>query len=160
MIIMGIDPGSRKTGWGVIEHQGGRSRYIAHGTVALGGKEPLPRRLVILAEAMQLLLREHRPEICAVEKVFSAKNAHSALVLGQARGVALCEVGRAGVLMHEYSATEVKKSLTGTGGAAKIQVARMVQLLLSQARPIEENAADALALALTHGAASQLARYR
>jgi crossover junction endodeoxyribonuclease RuvC len=160
MIIMGIDPGSRKTGWGVIRHRGNRSEHIANGTIVLGETEPLPNRLVKLAEAVDALLREHRPEACAVEKIFSAKNARSALVLGQARGVAVCEVARAGVAMFEYSATEVKKSVTGSGGAAKSQVARMVRMLLGQAQELEENAADALALALTHGAASRLAKYR
>jgi len=160
MIIMGIDPGSRKTGWGLIRHRAGKSEHLGHGTIVLGDKTPLPERLVILAEALDALLREHRPEACAVERIFSAKSARSALVLGQARGVVLCEIARAGVPIHEYSATEVKKSVTGTGGAAKTQVVRMVRVLLGQAQELEENAADALALALTHGVAAQLAKYR
>jgi crossover junction endodeoxyribonuclease RuvC len=159
MIILGIDPGSRRTGWGVIRHRSGKSEHIANGTIELGEREPLPARLVKLAEALDALIRQHRPEACAIEKVFAAKNARSALVLGQARGVSLCEVARAGVALHEYTATEVKKSVTGSGGADKSQVGRMVRALLGQADALEENAADALALALTHAAASHLARY-
>jgi crossover junction endodeoxyribonuclease RuvC len=157
MIIMGIDPGSRRTGWGVIRHAGGRSRHLAHGTIALGGRPPLPERLVTLAEAVEGILRQHHPEACAVERIFHAKNARSALVLGHARGVALCQVARAGVALFEYAPSEVKRALAGTGGAGKSQVGRMVRVLLGHPAPIEEDAADALALALTHAAAWRLA---
>ena len=160
MIILGIDPGSRKTGWGLIRHRSGKSEHLAHGTIVLGERPPLTERLVTLAEALDALLAEHQPAACAVERIFAAKNARSALVLGHARGVALCQVGRAGVPLFEYTPSEVKQAVAGTGAAAKEQVGRMVRMLLGHHAAIEEDAADALALALTHAAASRLAGLR
>ena len=157
MIVLGIDPGSRRTGWGVVRHQGNETAHIASGVLALGGSRPLPERLLTLAEGLGWVVAEHRPEACAVERIFSAKNAHSALVLGHARGVALCEVARLGVPLFEYTSTQVKQAVAGTGGAKKSQVGRMVQMLLGHREPLAEDAADALAVALTHAAASRLA---
>jgi len=160
VIVLGIDPGSRKTGWGVVRHRAGKSETVALGTIALGEKPPLPERLVALADALDAILREHRPEACAVERIFHARNARSALVLGHARGVVLCQIARAGVHLFEYTPTQVKQAVVGTGGASKTQVARMVRMLLGHAAAIEENAADALALALTHAAAAKLLALR
>jgi crossover junction endodeoxyribonuclease RuvC len=156
MIVLGIDPGSRKTGWGVVSHRAGKSESVAQGTIVLGEKIPLPGRLVRLADTMDAILRDHRPDACAVELIFHAKNARSALVLGHARGVALCQVARAGVPLFEYTPMQVKQAVAGTGSAGKTQVGRMVKMLLGHSAPIEEDAADALALALTHAAAAKL----
>jgi len=156
MIILGIDPGSRRTGWGLVRKEGGGASYLASGTVNLNGKLPLEARLVILAESLERLLGEHRPESCAIESIFSAKNARAALVLGHARGVILCTVARHGVPLREYAPTLVKQTVVGQGRASKDQIQRMVALLLGRANPLGEDEADALAVALTHAAASRL----
>ena len=156
MIILGIDPGSRKTGWGLVRSEGRQCHYLASGTLRLGERHPLHERLARLAEGMEALLAEHRPEQCAVEQIFSARNARSALVLGHARGVALCVVTRRGVGLHEYAPTLVKQTVAGVGRADKSQINQMVQILLGHRAALEEDEADALALAITHAAASRM----
>lgn len=155
MIVLGIDPGSRRTGWGLIDHQGQASRHLASGTFRLGAERPLAERLCVLAEALDAVLERHRPEACAVEQIFTARNARSALVLGHARGVVLYGVARRGIAVHEYSASRVKQTVVGMGRANKTQVQQMVKVLLGYRGALAEDEADALALALTHGAASR-----
>ncbi len=157
-IILGIDPGSRKTGWGLIASGRGQPRYLASGTIRLDSEALLARRLVILADAMEALLVEHRPGQCAVEQIFTARNARSALVLGHARGVAICAVARHDVELFEYAPNLVKQAVVGAGKADKRQVNYMVKVLLGQARLFQEDEADALALALTHVAAARLGK--
>ncbi len=158
MIILGIDPGSRLTGWGLVEHSSGRSSHVASGTIRLGASAPLPERLVKLTEGLERLLEEYNPPHCAIEQIFTAKNARSALVLGHARGVILCAMARRGMTLHEYSPTQVKQAIVGAGRASKSQVQLMVGALLARKGAYQEDEADALAVALTHAAVSNLAR--
>lgn len=157
MIILGIDPGSRLTGWGLLEHSNNNSAYLASGTLRLGAERPLAERLLRLAEGLEELLARHRPQACAIEQIFSAKNARSALVLGHARGVILCAMARQGVDLHEYSPTQVKQAIVGGGRASKSQIQLMVGALLARKGDFQEDEADALAVALTHAVASNLA---
>jgi len=157
-MILGIDPGSRITGWGLVEHNGGRSTYLASGALRLGQDAPLPERLVKLADGVEEVLETYRPEHCAIEQIFTAKNARSALVLGHARGVILCTVARRSLTLHEYSPTQVKQAIVGAGRAGKSQVQLMVGALLARKGTFQEDEADALAVALTHAAFSGLAR--
>ena len=131
MLILGIDPGSRLTGWGLLHNQDNRHRYLSSGAVRLDASRPLSQRLLTLSERIEALLTQYRPDQCAVESIFSARNARSALVLGHARGVILCALARRGIAVHEYSPTQVKQAVVGVGRASKDQVQRMVAVLLS-----------------------------
>jgi len=157
MLILGIDPGSRFTGWGLVHREQNRYRYHASGFLRLSPGHSLSRRLLALSEGIEAVLEAHSPACCAVEQIFTAHNARSALVLGQARGVILCAVERRGLPLHEYTASQVKQAVVGTGRAGKEQVQRMVGVLLGLRGGIQEDEADALAVALTHAAASRLA---
>lgn len=148
--IIGIDPGLRRTGWGVIDCAGARVSWVAHGVVAPPESAALAARLAALADGLEAVLAAHGPVEAAVEESFVATNAKSALLLGHARGVALAGVARAGLVVAEYAARYVKKALVGAGGAEKDQVAFMVRRLLPGAGAVTADAADALALALTH----------
>jgi crossover junction endodeoxyribonuclease RuvC len=150
MIILGLDPGLGTTGWGVIEAEGNRLRHIANGQLKTDGAAPLPRRLAHLADQLEALLADHRPEAAAAEEVFVNKNPQSTLKLGQARGVVLMCAARSGIEVGEYSPTLVKKAVVGTGGAEKAQVHAMVSRLLPGAKIAGPDAADALAVAITH----------
>ena len=152
MIILGLDPGSRVTGWGLIRQDGARSVYLASGAVRLDAKAGLPQRLAALTEALEELLRTHRPEVAALEQIFSAKSARSALVLGHARGALLATLARAALPVAEYTPAQVKQTVTGSGRADKQQVQRMVAILLNHRVQMTEDESDALAVALTHGA--------
>ena len=153
MIILGIDPGSRKTGWGIIDHMGQQGRLVESGVVRLDANHPLPQRLVVLSESIDAILMRHAVSACAIEQVFMARNARSALVLGQARGALLCTIGRAGIPIHEYAATQIKQTVVGAGRAEKSQVQHMVGLLLGVRQTLGEDEADSLTAALTHAAA-------
>lgn len=147
--ILGIDPGSRITGYGVIDCDGGNSRYVASGCVRIPDG-PLPGRLKVIFESVRALIADYGPSQFAVEQVFVNRNPDSALKLGQARGAAIC----AGVLhdlpVSEYSPREVKLAIVGRGGAEKGQVQHMVMALLELAACPQADAADALAVALCH----------
>ena len=158
MMILGIDPGSRLTGWGLVEHSGNRSTHLASGTIRLGNGAALPQRLLTLTEGVERLLEQYDPRHCAIEQIFTAKNARSALVLGHARGVILCAMARRGVTLHEYSATQVKQAVVGVGRASKSQIQLMVGALLARKGAYQEDEADALAVALTHAVVSNLSR--
>jgi len=147
--IIGIDPGSRVTGYGVIESAGGRQRVIAFGRIAVEG-EDLSQRLLQIQNRLTAILREFQPQEAAIEQVFVKRNAATALVLGQARGVALCTAAAAGLSVAEYAATRIKQAVTGSGRAEKPQVAQMVKVLLKLSAPPPSDAADALAVALCH----------
>lgn len=150
MRILGIDPGLEHTGYGVVEVIGNSYRFIACGRVTTKASEPLPQRLVVLASGLGDVIAAHKPEVAAVEEVFVNVNAKSSIKLGQARGVCLLVPSQHGLEVHEYAARLVKKSLVGKGGAEKEQVAHMVKVLLPAAGPKSADAADALAVALTH----------
>ena len=153
-ILLGIDPGSRHTGYGVIEQVGNRSRALAFGTISTSGAEMAPRLGTIFAGLCEVM-SAHRPEEVSIEKVFMARNPDSALKLGQARGAALTAVVQSGVPVFEYSARQVKQAVVGTGGADKSQVQHMVQALLGLSRKPQADAADALAIALCHAHMNQ-----
>ena len=150
MKILGLDPGLGTTGWGLIEADGNRLAHIANGHIRTETSASLPRRLVALAEQLELLIAERRPDAAAVEEVFVNQKPQSTLKLGQARGVVLMCAGRAGIEVGEYAPTLVKKAVVGTGGAEKAQVHAMVSRLLPGVKIAGADAADALAVAITH----------
>ena len=150
MIILGLDPGLGATGWGLIQADGNRLSHIANGQIKTDTAAALPRRLAALADQLEALIAEHGPAAAAVEEVFVNKNPQSTLKLGQARGVALMCAARAGIEVCEYAPTLVKKAVVGTGGADKAQVHAMVARLLPGVTIAGPDAADALAVAITH----------
>jgi len=148
--ILGLDPGLRRTGWGVITIEGARLAHVAHGVIAPKESLPFAERLLVLFEAISALVAEHSPDEAAVEETFMNNNAASALKLGHARAMALVAPARAGLPVAEYAATGVKKAVVGTGGADKDQVAFMIARLLPAAGGVTADAADALAVAIAH----------
>ncbi|OYW94738.1 MAG: crossover junction endodeoxyribonuclease RuvC [Caulobacterales bacterium 32-67-6] len=148
--ILGLDPGLRRTGWGVITIEGARLTHVAHGVIAPKESLPFSERLLFLFEAISALVAEHEPDEAAVEETFMNNNAASALKLGHARAIALVAPARAGLPVAEYAATVVKKAVVGTGGADKDQVAFMIARLLPAAGGVTADAADALAVAIAH----------
>jgi crossover junction endodeoxyribonuclease RuvC len=148
--ILGIDPGSRNCGYAVVEKSGRELRYVECGVLQASAKLPVEKRLGEIARGLREVVEELAPEVAAVEDVFSATNVRTALLLGQARGAALAVVGGAGLAVHAYPPATVKKSVTGRGGAPKEQVALMVRALLGLKRVPAADAADALAVAITH----------
>ncbi len=150
LIILGLDPGLGTTGWGLIRAEGNRLSHVANGQLKTDSKEPLPQRLSHLATQLEALLADHAPEAAAAEEIFVNKNPQSTLKLGQARGVALMLAARSGVAVGEYAPSLVKKAVVGTGSAEKPQVHAMVARLLPGAKIAGADAADALAVAITH----------
>lgn len=150
MIIIGLDPGLGTTGWGVIAKSGNRLSHIANGQVSTDPKAPLAERLVTLDAELTDVILAHRPDAGAVEEVFVNTNAQSTLKLGQARGVCLLALARAGLPVSEYATRMVKKAIVGTGGADKAQVQTMLKVLLPGVKLAGADAADALAVAITH----------
>ena len=148
--ILGIDPGSRLTGFGVIDFDGGKALYVASGTVkSVDGA--FADRLRQIFESIGSIVDEYRPDIVAVESVFMHKNAASALKLGHARSAAICATFAQGVEIHEYAPREIKQAVVGTGAATKEQIQHMVVSILTLDGTPAEDAADALATALCHG---------
>lgn len=149
MRILGLDPGSIHTGYGVVEGSGSRVVALALGRISSPRNTPLPRRLAHLGGEIRALLARWQPELVVLESLFGGVNPRSLIVLAQARGVLLAEVAAAGAEVREFSPAEVKVAVTGNGRAEKEQVARMVRLLLGLgAEPLSADAADALAVAL------------
>ena len=148
--ILGLDPGLRRTGWGVITIEGARLTHVAHGVIAPKDSLPFSERLLVLFEAISAIVADHRPNEAAVEETFMNNNAASALKLGHARAMALVAPARAGLPVAEYAATVVKKAVVGPGGADKDQVAFMIARLLPAAGGVTADAADALAVAIAH----------
>ncbi|MDL2352808.1 MAG: crossover junction endodeoxyribonuclease RuvC [Pseudomonadota bacterium] len=162
MLIIGLDPSLSCTGWGVIEQVGNRLRHVANGQVKTDPKAPLAQRLVTIDAALAEVIAQYRPETGAVEEVFVNSNAQSTLKLGQARGVCLLALARAGLSVAEYAPSVVKQAVVGTGRAEKAQVQAMVKVLLPGVQLAGADAADALAVAIAHahraGTASRLNR--
>ena len=156
--VLGLDPGSRYTGWGVIALDGSRSRYLGCGRIALPAQLSLAERLGRLAGELEALVAEWRPAAAALEEPFHGVNSRSLIVLAQARGALLATLARSAVPVAEYSPAEVKSAVTGSGRADKEQVARMVAVLLPGCRQAVADAADALAVALTYAARRPLER--
>jgi len=147
--ILGIDPGSRITGFGVIDVLGTRNRYVASGCIQVRG-ESLSKRLKCIFEGVSEVVERHRPAELAIEQVFMHRNAASALKLGQARGAAML-AGELGMLdVYEYTATQIKLSVTGMGRATKAQIQHMIKILLCLSSVPQSDAADALGVALCH----------
>jgi crossover junction endodeoxyribonuclease RuvC len=149
-LILGLDPGLGTTGWGLIRAEGNRLSHVANGQLKTVSSEPLPARLSHLATQLEALLADRMPDCAAVEEVFVNKNPQSTLKLGQARGVVLMIVARSGLEVGEYAARFVKKAVVGVGNADKFQVHAMVQRLLPGPAITGPDAADALAVAITH----------
>ena len=148
--LLGIDPGLRFTGWGLVAADGNRLRHLADGVIATDSGASVPQRLRVLHDALAALLAEYRPDEAAVEETYVNRNGTATLKLGYARGVALLAPALAGIPVAEYGAKAVKLAVVGTGGAAKQQVAEMVRRLLPGARLQRADAADALAVAICH----------
>jgi crossover junction endodeoxyribonuclease RuvC len=158
IIILGIDPGLNRCGWGLIVSEGSRLTHIAHGVITPKPQQQLASRLHDLFEGLSAVIEQHQPHQCAVEETFVNSNARAALALGQARGVALAAAARGGVQVAEYAPTTIKKAIVGSGGADKDQIAFMVRRLLPTAGAVSADAADALGVALCHAAHGGFAR--
>lgn len=149
--IIGIDPGSQRTGFGIIDvDAAGRLTHVHHGALAVAGEDTFPLRLKRIFDELAAIIEEHRPAECGIERVFMARNPDSALKLGQARGAAICAVASRGLAVHEYAPTEIKQAVVGSGRGDKAQVQHMVGFLLGLKGPLQPDAADALAIAVTH----------
>ena len=153
--VLGLDPGSQRTGFGIIDCVGSRERYVASGCIDVGRQDMMARLQRIYA-AVSALVQQHRPDTIAIERVFIHRNPDSALKLGQARGVALCAAAQLGARVHEYAPRAIKLAVTGYGAAAKAQVAEMVRTLLTLEVRVTADAADALAVALCHAQTRRL----
>ena len=151
MRVFGIDPGSDRTGYGCIDSDGRRHQLVGCGAVRAGDGATFPEQLLIIYRELRALLEEHQPECVAIESIFYAMNARSALKLGHARGVAMLAAIESGVTVVEYTPAEIKRAVVGYGRAEKPQVGQMVKLLLGlDAIPKPHDAADALAVAICH----------
>ena len=149
-VILGIDPGSRKTGFGLIRVDRNKPHYVSSGTIHLPSKESLSVRLKVLFESLTEVIETYQPQVAAIESVFVAKSAGSALKLGQARGAAMVACVMKDLIVYEYAARQIKQSVVGTGAASKQQVQHMVTALLGLSEAPAEDAADGLAAALCH----------
>ena len=157
--ILGIDPGSQRTGIGIIDVDGaGRVSHVHHAPLVLLGAEDFPQRLRVLLDGLTAVIATWQPDEVAIEKVFMARNPDSALKLGQARGAAISAVVLRDLPVHEYAAKEVKLALVGKGGAEKGQIQHMVGLMLNLQGKLQADAADALAIAITHAHVRATAR--
>ena len=161
MRILGVDPGSRLTGYGCVEKTGRELKHITHGTLFLAQNfgritPPLEERLLLIYEGLSKIIQEFRPDVLAIEKVFLAKNAVSALKLGHARGAAMLTARIHSLKVFEYSATEIKQAVVGHGRADKEQVAKMVEILTGQKNFQTADASDGLAVAICHAQFSKI----
>ncbi len=156
--ILGIDPGLRRMGWGVIDFDGVRLSYVAGGTIVSDAKDSLAERLAALYKGLNAEIERYAPDEASVEQTFVNKDAKATLKLGQARGVALLVPALHGCLVAEYAPNMVKKTVTGSGHADKRQIHAMLKILLPKAAPDTDDAADALAIAICHGHNRRAAR--
>jgi crossover junction endodeoxyribonuclease RuvC len=157
MLVLGIDPGTAITGWGLVRRDGEALTLVEYGTVSTSPDMALPQRLQTIYRELGEILVRHQPHVVAVERLFFNKNARSAMAVGQARGVVLLAVADAGLALHEYTPLEVKSSVCGYGRASKEQIQKLVQLLLGlDFVPQPDDAADALAVAICHIHSSRL----
>lgn len=153
-LILGIDPGSQKTGFGIISHQAGRSEYVTSGVIRLP-RTNLPERLKVIYDSVSEIVSLHCPQELAIEEVFMARDAKAAIKLGQARGAAIIACVNHDMEVYEYAAKSIKQAVVGTGSADKVQVQHMVKSLLKLPAAPAEDAADALAAALCHAHTQQ-----
>ncbi|MCC6789285.1 MAG: crossover junction endodeoxyribonuclease RuvC [Hyphomonadaceae bacterium] len=152
MLILGVDPGLNKCGWGLVASEGSRLSHVAHGVIKPSQAQQLASRLHDVFEGLSEVIERYQPHEAAVEETFVNSNARAALVLGQARGVALAAAARRGLIVAEYAPATIKKAIVGSGAADKVQISFMVQRLLPAAGPVTADAADALGVALCHAA--------
>jgi len=157
MIVLGIDPGTRRLGWGVVAREGSRLRHVSHGVIVLDPRASLARRLRSIDEALAEVIARYRPEVGSVESLFFAKDPSAAAKLGHARGVVLLALARAEVAVAEYAPARVKRTVAGRGQADKRQVMLLVRATLGLDTLPPADAADALALAITHHRVAPLA---
>ena len=150
MRVLGIDPGSATTGYGIVESRDGGLRHVENGILSPGSNAPLPRRLLEIFRGVEALIARFRPDAVAIENIFIAKNARSSLLLGHARGVAMLAASAAELPVEEYTPMQVKQAVAGTGRADKSQVQQMVRALLKLPEIAAEDASDALAVAICH----------
>jgi crossover junction endodeoxyribonuclease RuvC len=150
VIALGIDPGTRRLGWGVVSRTGNRLLHIAHGVIQLDGDQSIASRLVELEQQLTQVIGQHRPTVSSVESLFFNKDAQAAAKLGHARGVVLLCLARAGIPIAEYAPAKIKRTIAGSGQADKRQVALMVRAALSLDALPPVDASDALAIAMTH----------
>jgi len=150
MVVLGIDPGSRVTGWGLVARERGRYRHVASGAIRGPAEAPLQDRLVLIHRELRQVIEAYKPEEAAVEAIFRHRSSESALKLGHARGVILLGLAEAGVPTFEYSTTHIKKAVAGYGRAEKDQIGRVVEMLLGEPVAGPADVADALAVAITH----------
>ena len=155
--ILGIDPGLNRTGFGVVEVSGGALRYVHAGVIRVPAGE-LHQRLGVILATLADVIRDTQPHVATIEKVFVNVNPQSTLLLGQARGAAICAAVSQGLVVHEYAALQIKQAVVGFGQADKRQVQRMVQQLLAIAKAPSADAADALACAICHAHARTLTK--
>jgi crossover junction endodeoxyribonuclease RuvC len=153
-LVFGIDPGTRRTGWGAVEIVDGVLRHVDSGVIAPKVKDPLEKRLLYIADELERRLAEIEPSAAAVEDIFFSKFPQGALKLGHARGVALLAVARAGIELSSYPPAQVKRAISGHGRADKAQIGRFITVLLKLQTPPKEDQSDALAVAICHAAAS------
>jgi crossover junction endodeoxyribonuclease RuvC len=151
-LILGVDPGLNRCGWGLVASEGSRLAHVAHGVIAPAASQQLASRLHDVFEALCEVITRFEPHEAAVEETFVNANARAALALGQARGVALAAAARGGLVVAEYSPATIKKAIVGSGAADKAQIAFMVRRLLPSAGDVRADAADALGVALCHAA--------
>ncbi|MBL8531066.1 MAG: crossover junction endodeoxyribonuclease RuvC [Hyphomonadaceae bacterium] len=152
ILILGVDPGLNRCGWGLVLSNGARLSHVAHGVIKPSPQQQLASRLHDVFEGVSAVIAQYNPHEAAVEETFVNSNARAALALGQARGVALAAAARTGLPVAEYAPTTIKKAVVGAGGADKTQVAFMVRRLLPTAGDVSADAADALGVALCHAA--------
>ncbi|WP_235046110.1 crossover junction endodeoxyribonuclease RuvC [Bdellovibrio bacteriovorus] len=150
MIILGVDPGSRITGFGVVRVANGKIEHINHGVIVMDGDDAFPRRMTELGSAFREVMEKYKPEQVVIEKIFLGKNADSAFKLGHARGVIMYEAGLGGAEVQEYATRSVKKGVTGNGGASKEDVQAILKVMLSLKTISRIDASDALAMACYH----------
>ena len=156
-VILGLDPSLRGTGYGVIRLAKAAPQALAHGTISCPANWERSRCLVKIVQTLREILQQHQPAVCVVEGLFYAQNLQTALIMGEARGAALAVIAEAGLEIYELAPRKVKQAIVGFGGAQKLAVAKMVQRMLRLPEPPAPDAADALALALTH--AQEQGRY-
>jgi len=149
-LILGLDPGLRHTGWGIVAQNGNRLSFVAAGRISPDSELPMAARLCLIAEELNDVLTAHHPEEAAIEETFMHKNASSALKLGQARGAAILTLAQTGLAVTEYAANRIKQSVTGYGHADKAQIQAMINMLLPGSGKLAADAADALAVAICH----------
>jgi crossover junction endodeoxyribonuclease RuvC len=149
-LILGLDPGLRHTGWGIVAQDGNRLSFVGAGRISPDPAMPMASRLLEISTALAVIVTKHQPNEAAIEETFIHKSASSALKLGQARGAAILTLAQAGLAVSEYAANRIKQSLTGYGHADKVQIQTMIGMLLPGSGKLAADAADALAVAVTH----------